>query len=271
MQRNSTAQIRTRMDLQRIWQLIFILLVPLMATDALRAALPNPAAYLTFDEGMETVAHDSSGHHDQETLFGAAGWTTGLVGPFALSVPGFPAGTYAQIPGDVLDTAKSYTVAAWVKLNHLGKNQTFVSEDGAGQSAFFLQLRGDTHQFSFTIPYDFFTLPESGFTPAVGVWYHLAGVYDAVAQTASLYVNGALADKIFNVAPRAASGNTGIGRGWFNDSATDFNDAAIDDVRFYAAALSAPQIVQIAQIGNHSLTAPKVEPATLQIDAGQPG
>jgi hypothetical protein len=75
--------------------------------------------------------------------------------------------------------------------------------------------------------------PESGFTPAVGVWYHLAGVYDAVAQTASLYVNGALADKIFNVAPRAASGNTGIGRGWFNDSATDFNDAAIDDVRFY--------------------------------------
>jgi hypothetical protein len=93
MQRNSTAQIRTRMDLQRIWLLIFILLMPLMATDVLGAPFPNPAAYLTFDEGIGTVAHDSSGHHNQATLFGAAGWTTGLVGPFALGVPGFTAAT----------------------------------------------------------------------------------------------------------------------------------------------------------------------------------
>ena len=158
------------------------------------------------------MAHDSSGNNNNATLFGAAGWTTGLVGPFALSLPGFPIGfppgSYAEIPGDVLDTTKSYTVAAWVKLNNVNGYQTFVSEDGDFQSAFFLQLRGDSHQFSFTILYDFFTLPESGFTPVVGVWYHLAGVYDSVAQTASLYVNGALADQIFNVGPRAASGNT---------------------------------------------------------------
>jgi alpha-L-arabinofuranosidase len=159
-----------------------------------------------------------------------------------------------------------------VKLNKVGGiYQTFVSEDGDGQSAFFLQLRGDSNQFSFTILYDFFTLPESGFTPLVGVWYHLAGVYDAVAQTASLYVNGVLADRIFNVGPRAASGNTGIGRGWFNNGDVDFNDAAIDDVRFYASALNASQILQIAQIGNPSLTAPKVQPAALQIDGAHPG
>jgi alpha-L-arabinofuranosidase len=249
------------------------LLVPLMALHVVRAQLPNPTAYLTFDEGKGTLAADSSGNNHNATLIGAAGWTTGLVGPFALNDAVFTPGSYAQIPGDVLDTTKSYTVAAWVKVNSLGNKsyQTFVSEDGAGQSAFFLQLRGDSHQFSFTILYDFFTLPESGFTPVVGVWYHLAGVYDAVAQTASLYVNGAVADRIFNVGPRAASGNTGIGRGWFNDSPTDFNDAAIDDVRFYGSALSAAQILQIAQIGNHSLTAPKVQPASLEINAAQPG
>jgi alpha-L-arabinofuranosidase len=260
----------------QVCQPLFLALALFVTTPvALRAQLPNPAAYLTFDEGTGTVAKDSSGNNHNATLFGAAGWTTGLVGPFALSLPGFPIGfppgSYAEIPGDVLDTTKSYTVAAWVKLNNISGYQTFVSEDGDFQSAFFLQLRGDSHQFSFTVPYDFFTLPQSGFTPVVGVWYHLAGVYDSVAQTASLYVNGALADRIFNVGPRTANGNTGIGRGWFNNGRVDFNNAAIDDVRFYVSALSAAQILQIAQIGNPSLTAPTVQPAALQIDATHPG
>jgi alpha-L-arabinofuranosidase len=249
----------------------FTLLASLTATGALGVQLPKASAYLTFDEGSATVAVDSSGNNNNATLTGAAGWTTGLIGRFALGLPGVP-GSYAQIPGDVVDTTKSYTVAAWVKLNTVGKvYQTFVSEDGDGQSAFFLQLRGDTNQFSFTILYDFSTLPESGFTPVVGVWYHLAGVYDSVAETASLYVNGALADQIFNVAPRAANGNTGIGRGWFKNAPVDFNNAAIDDVRLYGSALNASQILEIAQIGNPSLTAPKVQPAALKIDAAHPG
>jgi hypothetical protein len=88
-----------------------------------------PAAYWTFDEGTGNVAHDASGNHHDATLQGAAGWTTGLVGPHALSVPGTP-GSYADIPTDVVDTTKSYTVAAWVKLNSVTGNQTFVSEDG---------------------------------------------------------------------------------------------------------------------------------------------
>jgi alpha-L-arabinofuranosidase len=247
------------------------LLASLTATGAWGVPLPKAAAYLTFDEGNGTVAADSSGNNNNATLIGAAGWTTGFLGPFALGLPGVP-GSYAQIPGAVVDTTKSYTVTAWVKLNTVGKvYQTFVSEDGDGQSAFFLQLRGDTNQFSFTILYDFSTLPQSGFTPVIGVWYHLAGVYDSAAETASLYVNGVLADQIFDVAPRAANGNTGIGRGWFKNGPVDFNNAAIDDVRLYESALNAAQILEIAQIGNPSLAPPKVQPAALKIDAAHPG
>src|ERR1700732_1912079 len=158
------------------------------SASVLQAQLPNPVAYLKCDEGSGTVAHDSSGNNFNATLFGASGWETGIVGPFALSFPGFPVGfppgSYAEIPScDVLDTTKSYTVAAWVKLKDLNGYQTFVSEDGNFQSAFFLQLRGDTHQFSFTVPYSFFILSQSGFTPVVGQWYHLAGVYDSTAPS----------------------------------------------------------------------------------------
>ena len=125
-----------------------------------------------FDEGTGTTAADSSGNNNNATLLGSAGWTTGTVGPFALSESGIP-GSYADISTDVVDTTKSFTVAAWVKLTTLPGYQTFVSEDGVNvggnaQSAFFLQKRDDTQQFSFTVPYDFFTLPQSGFTPVVG-------------------------------------------------------------------------------------------------------
>jgi hypothetical protein len=236
-------------------------------------AQPVPVGYLPCDEGVGTVAHDKIGNHDA-VLFGASGWETGIVGPFALSFPGPPVGnapaSYAEIPsGDVLDTTKSYTVAAWVKLKDLIGYQTFVSEDGNFQSAFFLQLRGDTHQFSFTVPYSFFILSQSGFTPVVDQWYHLAGVYDANAQSASLYVNGIVANTVYNVPPVPANGLTGIGRGWFGDRHVDFNHADVDDVRFYNSALSAADVFKVALIGNSSLKPPQVLPATLEVDASR--
>lgn len=230
-----------------------------------------PTAYLTFDEGTGTVATDSSGNGHAATLFGGSGWAAGLVGPTALLVPGTN-GSYAEIPTPVVDTTRSFTVAAWVKLNRLGGYQTFVSEDGDTLSSFFLQLRGDSRQFSFTVPYDFFVLPQSGFSPVTGRWYHLAGVYDAAAQSASLYVDGVLADTVYNVISGPATGPTAIGRGKFAGGRVDFVNGAVDDVRLYQAALEAPQILEVARVGNPSLTGPlPVEPATLQIDAANPG
>ena len=101
----------------------FSLLAPyfllLSTAVAVRAQTPNPLAYLKFDEGSGTIAHDSSGNGNGASLLGGAGWTTGLVGPGALSLTG-AVGSYADIPRDVVDTTKSFTVAAWVKLNSLG-------------------------------------------------------------------------------------------------------------------------------------------------------
>jgi alpha-L-arabinofuranosidase len=234
-------------------------------------AQPAPAAYLTFDEGTGNTAADSSGNGHTATLSGAAGWSAGLVGPSGLAVTGAGA-SIAEIPVPVVDTAGSFTVAAWVKLNSSTGYQTFVSEDGPVLSSFFLQLRGDTRQFSFTVPYDFFVLPQSGFTPVLGRWYHLAGVYDAAARSASLYVDGAIVDTVYNVVSSGATGPTAIGRGKFAGNPVDFVNGAIDDVRLYQAALTAPEILAIAKVGDPTLTGPlPVEPATLRIDAANPG
>jgi hypothetical protein len=49
-------------------------------------AVTEPAAYLTFDEGAATVAHDWSGNNHNATLQCGVGWTAGLVGSNALSL-----------------------------------------------------------------------------------------------------------------------------------------------------------------------------------------
>jgi hypothetical protein len=61
-----------------------------MASSTLRAQTPNLVLDLKFDEGTGTTAADSSGNNNNATLLGKAGWTTGIVGPFALSLPGNP-------------------------------------------------------------------------------------------------------------------------------------------------------------------------------------
>ena len=246
-------------------------------TVTVHAQTPNPAAYLTFDEGMGIVAHDASGDNNDATLLGGAGWTTGLVGPSALNLTGV-VGAYADIPRDVVDATKSFTVAAWVKLNSLGGYQTFVSEDSGFQATFFLQKRGNTNTFTFTIPFGAAGGPgvavyaDSGITPTIGTWYHLTGVYDATKQSASIYVNGVLAGDVYSVSPSPANGHTGIGHGQYANSYVDWVNGAIDDVRLYQSALTADQILAIARIGDPSLPGPQpVQPATLNIDGFHPG
>jgi len=247
----------------------------LLAAATLQAQVPNPVCYLPFDEGTGTIAHDAAGTNNA-TLLGGAGWTTGIVGPYALSLPG-TSGSYADIPVDVVSTTQSFTVCAWVNLNSISGFETFVSQDSGYQSAFFLQKRGDSNTLTFTMPTNGATGPgtavfaDSGITPATGTWYHVAGVYDASAQSLSVYVNGVLCGQTFAASPSPANGHTGIGHGQYNNGYVDWVNGAIDDVRFYSSALTAADILAIARIGNPNLPGPQpLQPANLSVDATQP-
>ncbi len=188
-----------------------------------------------------------------------AGWTAGVVGPHALRLSG---GGGADAPKPAVDTTKSYTVAAWVKLAKIEGFQTFVSIDGGHVSGFFLQLRGDTGKFSLTALSRDTGDPGGGSSalaladPAPDTWYHLAGVYDADARTLSLYVNGALQQTVPYTAAFRVDGRTAIGRGFYNGSQTDFVRGAVDDVRFYQAALPADAILALSHPGGAAPPAP---------------
>jgi alpha-L-arabinofuranosidase len=245
-----------------------------MITAVMAVAPPAHAAstaaaltgHWTFDEGSGTVAADSSGAGHPLTLYNGASWAPGAVGPFALSVNGSQ--QYAAPSGPVIDTTESFTVAAWVKLDNANGFQTFVSQDGANVSGFYLQLRGDSHRFAFThIGYDstaaFTTIATAtSIIPQPGEWYHLVGVYDTSNDTISIYVNGALQNtQSFTAAPWQANGALAVGRARYNGNPVDFVSGEIDDVRTYAGVLGASQVAQLAGPGRLTVDASQAGPA----------
>ena len=216
---------------------------------------PSLVGYWKFDEGAGTTAADSSGHGHPLTLQGGASWTTGVIGPHALALTPQQDAAAAT---PVIDTSQSFTVSAWVNLASTTGYQTFVSEDGTQVSGFYLQLRGDTGRFALTrIAYDSTAgyaaiASASAIVPQPGVWYMLTGVYDATAQTVSLYVDGQLQQTVHALAPWSATGPLAVGRGFYNGAPTDWVSGSIDDVRAYSGVLPASGIRALA--GNGSIT-----------------
>jgi alpha-L-arabinofuranosidase len=229
------------------------------ASPGLAAQSPTLTGHWTFDEGSGSTAADSSGAGHPLALQAGASWGPGVVGPHALSLNG--SGQYAQTSAPVIDTTQSFTVSAWVYLNNTNGYQTFVSQDGTQISGFFLQLRGDTHQFAFTRPaYDSpkalgTIATAANIIPQPDEWYHLTGVYDAGAQTISLYVNGRLAQTQPFVPNWQAAGPLAVGRSLYASQDADFVSGRVDDVRTYAGALSPGAIAQLAGPGKLSIDA----------------
>jgi hypothetical protein len=212
-------------------------------------------ALWTFDRVNGIMALDESGHGNNLALVGDnASWTQDAkVGAGALKLSG---SSYAETAGPVVDTSRSFTVAAWVNFSAIEKKgcQTVVAIDGTKVSAFYLQLNhlaGDRFVFARREKDDDelhmkSIWARSGAAVVRNAWYHLAGVYDAAAQTISLYVNGKLQESTPFTSAWRATGKTSVGRGLYSQTNSDFVRGTVDDVRIYAAALTADQIQALA-------------------------
>ncbi len=218
-----------------------------------------PVARWRFDENSGTSAGDPAHTDNKGTLMGGAGWTLQGRGGTALHLQGTG---YVDVPRPVVFTDGSFMVSAWVKVNRTGGYQTFVSVDGDTISGFFLQLRGDSGTFAFTVPGADGTgenaMVGASFAPQTGTWYHLTGVHDAQAKTVSLYVNGVLQQTAPYSGAWRANGHTVIGRAKFAGKPVDYANADIADVRLYdTAQTDKAELSQIAQetgAGASSLT-----------------
>jgi hypothetical protein len=189
------------------------------------------------------------GRGNDLTTYGSPAFTT-MAGRSALSLGG--TSQYAATAGPVLTTngAHGFTVSAWVMLNSLDANSTFVSQsDSAGKSnGAQLYYSSGAHAWAFDRGNaddggpDFSAAygPSSGdASPAVRVWTHLTGVYDAVHETVQLYVGSRLVTSSpYTGADWNAAGPLQIGRRLYQGSYGEYANGWISDVETFDEALT---------------------------------
>ncbi|QLH19343.1 LamG-like jellyroll fold domain-containing protein [Streptomyces sp. Rer75] len=143
---------------------------------------------------------------------------------------------YAATSGPMLDTTKSFSVSAWVKLDDKKENYTFLSQAGNHASGF---------QLYYSKTYDKWVFNRhasdtdgtqiirsmSDTTAVAGTWTQLTGVYDREARTIQLFVNSQPQPQATFTTPWRAQGGLQFGRLYYNDAWHEHLDGTIDDVR----------------------------------------
>jgi len=223
-----------------------------VATVVFYAAPPaGPVGEWSLDEtGDGTVAVDSSPAGRHAPLSGGASWGDGRYSG-ALHLDGVDG--YAATAGPVLDTTRSLSVSAWVRLIDGSRNSVVLAQVGNRASAITLYYSASYNRWIFnrtTVDGDSPTYVRAISTsaPVLGVWTHLIGVYDAAAGQIRLYVNGLLqGETAFTAQPWAATGPLQIGRSKVGGVFGEYWPGQIDEVAVYDRPLLPGEIQQVSR------------------------
>ncbi|MFW6638493.1 LamG-like jellyroll fold domain-containing protein [Nocardiopsis algeriensis] len=163
---------------------------------------------------------------------------------------------YIEASGPALRTDRSFTVAAWVRLDETGEgvNTSATSQAGEFQSGFHLGYQGSEGAWVFKMaPHDDSpTLGSSGWAYAysfadadLGEWTHLAGVYDHTRGELILYVNGFEESRVAVDHAWHAGGPLRIGSAQHAGSNTYHWTGDIDDVHTYQGVLEEQDLSRV--------------------------
>ncbi|MDO8524420.1 MAG: LamG domain-containing protein [bacterium] len=204
-----------------------------------------PVAHWKLNEGSGNYAYDSSGNANTGTLYlgGSAtssAWVSGVYGG-AMSFDGTD--DYADAGnGASLQITGNLSVSAWIK-----------TTDTAGRIIGKFEATDEKIAYIFNIssaPY----LGVSGNGTSLAYrnlngnaldnqWHHIAGVYNATAQTISMYLDGVLSQgTLGGTVPASIYNSTGNVKMGYDYGGNGYLNGTIDDVRIYNYARTADQV-----------------------------
>jgi hypothetical protein len=229
------------------------------------------AAY-GFDEGAGGTVGDASGNGNTGTLEGPT-WTS--EGRFGSALMFNGRSDYVDLGNaEPLQVTGSMTVSAWVKANSWQFSEaTIVSKRTAEGIGFQLDSSSDTAVRTASFKLTSSTgaeLARYGSTPLVlDQWYYVTGVYDAAAQSLSVYLNGLPDNGILVGSVSGAQANAPVNVTIGQSAGTFQFNGVIDEVRLYGRALSQAEIqTDMATAVGSGNTAP---PAMVTLTVGTAG
>ncbi|XVV00192.1 LamG domain-containing protein [Actinosynnema sp. CA-248983] len=192
-----------------------------------------------------TTAADSSGFNHPLTLSGGAVFSSAY-DDFGFSGNGTTA--VAASSSAVVDTAKSFSVGAWVRLNNTDGAYTVAGQDNASHSPFYLQhAEGRWTMTAARQDGQGFVRAVSTSPSQAGVWTHVLGIYEPDRATVSLYVDGKYQGS--TTQPLwSGPGSFVIGAARWQGARTNHLPGVIDHVRVWDRVLSALEVANEANL-----------------------
>ena len=223
----------------------------------------------TFDEGTWYYAFDYSGNGNTATNYG--GWTTGEIGPYALSLSGSsPQDAYiAATPPAALTFGynQAFSLSGWENISTFtgGNYPTIYSQDStSGKFQYETYIDQNTHKAGGEVCVSFVNCwgVESS-AILTGTWYLVTMTYDG--STVTLYLNGVSQGTASYGGGAVSNPDTVTTIGSQNNSSNWF-PGNLDDVRVYNRALSGSDVTQL-----YAYTAPSASVAGLIVGGGGAG
>jgi hypothetical protein len=215
------------------------------------------AGYWQLNEASGTSAADELDLHPATATGGVtrvvgrtadAGYAARFAGTGVFTTAGPVLATSPLVDADGASQPRSFSVSAWVSLAGSTAHRTVVSQPGTNKSVFELQFQANK-AFCFSMwATDATTAAITNACapalPTLNRWYHVAGVYDAIAKTLTLYVNGGIAElggsrtvvAYTGPTPFAATGPMRIGAGYAGGVAAYWL-GDVDDVKVHQWAV----------------------------------
>ncbi|WP_406000905.1 LamG domain-containing protein [Streptomyces sp. NBC_00829] len=207
------------------------------------------------DEPGSTEAHDQEGKFSATAGSGVA---FGIDGPGGKSDSAAhfdgTSGAYLDTAETVIDSAKGFSVSAWVRPTALDRDMAIVSQDGTGEPGFTLGYNSIAKTWSFSIPVaDVDTIGEwkavsTGLTVVKDQWVLLTGVYDAQKSQLQLYVNQTLKGVAQRPAVWKSYGSLQIGRSTAKTGYRNFFAGDLAEVRVFDRVLPAAQVAELMTV-----------------------
>ncbi len=207
--------------------------------------------YWSLNEGGGTAVNDHSGNGNRGVLVNGPAWSNGRLGK-ALSFDGSDDYVNAGDPASLRITG-NLTMSAWINTAQVGTGKYIASKYNLTNGYAFV-LTGTApagRMYLAVVTAGSAATQYTNIIAPVGQWLHLVGVYNASAQTITMYVNGksdngTLTGTVPTSIPSTVGMNFNIGTA---ANGTAPFSGLIDDVRIYNRTLTAAEVKSLYQQG----------------------